>query len=321
MVHRRFRKPRLIAFPLVVLIPLLAVACGAAATPAEAPSATATIPAVEQPTQAPPPTIMAEPVKLPGDGAKAGVEYAPSFAQYWQPPTSFTVSRSRGGALRIIYEDALEHGNAWGAATGAADRFRTPTMNLLVQPNPYDANGEFIPDLAQSWTIHEDQQGVTFNFHDGIKWHNGAEFTCEDARFSLQTMITGEGLTNSYMKGFLPHLEVDGLACEDDQTLSVRFKGPTSIPLVPFTNRRAYMFNKAWFEAGGEEAMFQDVSVGTGAFRWAPGQEVGFDTQRFERNPDYFFGDGAVPYVDSLTFVGIVDESAQQAAMLAHQGG
>jgi hypothetical protein len=92
----------------------------------------------------------------------------------------------------------------------------------------------------------------------------------------------------------------------------VRFKGPTSDPLLVFTNRRAVIFNKAWFEAGGEEAMFQDASVGTGAFRWAPGQKVGVDTQHFERNPDYFFGDGTLPYVDQLTVVGIVDESAQR---------
>jgi ABC-type transport system substrate-binding protein len=127
-------------------------------------------------------------------------------------------------------------------------------MNLLIQENPYDFAGEYIPDLAQSWTIHEDNQGVTFNFHGGIKWHNGTEFTCEDARFSLETMITGEGLTNSYMKDHLPHLDVAGLECEDEQTLTMRFKGPTSVPLLVWTNRRAYIFNKAWFEAGGEEA-------------------------------------------------------------------
>jgi ABC-type transport system substrate-binding protein len=319
MVHPPFRNPRLVIPIPLILILLLAVACGTAAEPAAEPTNPPTA-ASEQPTSAPAPTAMAEPVKPAGDSTKPGVEYAPSFAQYWQLPTAVYGEPVKGGTFRVIYEDPLEHANAWGAATGAADRFRTPTMNLLVQPNPYDSSGEFIPDLAQGWTIHEDNQGVTFNFHDGIKWHNGAAFTCEDARFSLETMITGNGLTNSYMKGFLPHLDVGGLTCEDDQTLNMRFKGPTSIPLTALTNRRAYIFNKAWFEAGGEEAMFQDISVGTGAFKWAPGQEVGFDTQNFERNADYFFGDGTVPYIDSLTFVGIVDESAQQAAMLAHQG-
>jgi peptide/nickel transport system substrate-binding protein len=53
---------------------------------------------------------------------------------------------------------------------------------------------------------------------------------------------------------------------------------------------------------------------------WEPGQTVGVDTQRFERNPNYFKGDGALPYLDDLVFIGILDESAQQAALLAHEG-
>jgi peptide/nickel transport system substrate-binding protein len=319
VTHHWFRKPKL-AVPILLLL-ALAMACGTSVQPTEAPQPTAP-PAMEQSTQAPAPTAMAEPVSPPGDsgGPEPGVEYAPAFAEYWQPPTAVYGEPVKGGTLRIIYEDPLEHANVWGAPTGATDRYRSPTMNLLVQENPYDSSGEFIPDLAQSWTIHEDNQGVTFNFHDGIKWHNGAEFTCEDARFSLQVMATGEGITSSYMKGRLPHLDVPALKCDDDQTLNMRFKAPTSVPLLVFTNRRAVIFNKAWFEAGGEEAMFRDASVGTGAFRWAPGQEVGFDTQHFERNPDYFFSDGVLPYVDNVTVVGIVDESAQQAAMLAHQG-
>ncbi len=319
MLKRWLKKPGLVMYFSLILALTLAVACGSAARPEPAePQATAA-PAVVA-TQAPVPTAAPQAVEPAGEAMMAGIEHAPSFAEYWQPPTSVYGEPVRGGHLRVIYEDPLDHANAWGASTGTTDRFRSPTMNLIVQENPYDAGGEVMPDLAQGWTIHDDSQGVTFRFHDGIKWHNGEEFTCEDARFSLEIDITGEGLTNSYMKPLLQNVDLDSLACEDDQILTLRFKAPSSVPLLGLSNRRAYIFNKAWFEAGGEEAMFQDVSVGTGAFRWSPGQKVGVDTQHFERNLDYFFGGGTVPYVDELTVVGIVDESAQQAAMLAHQG-
>ena len=82
--------------------------------------------------------------------------------------------------------------------------------------------------------------------------------------------------------------------------------------LLGFAKSEAVIFNKAWFEAGGEEAMFQDVTQGTGPFMWEPGQTVGVDTQRFERNPNYFKGDGALPYLDNLVMFGILDESAHQ---------
>jgi peptide/nickel transport system substrate-binding protein len=314
MLKLWFNKPGLALYFSLTLVLVAVIACGTSVQPTEPPTVA---PRVVEPAAVP--TVAPQPTAALDDGMMAGIEHAPSFAEYWQPPTSVYGEPVRGGHLRIVYEDPLDHANAWGAPTGTTDRYRSPTMNLLVQENPYDFAAEPIPDLAQGWTIHDDNQGVTFRFHEGVKWHNGAEFTCEDARFSVETMVSGEGLTVSYMKGRTSHVDLSGLECEDDQTLVMRFKAPTAIPLLAWQNRRAYIFNKAWFEAGGEEAMFQDVSVGTGAFIWEPGQEVGVDTQNFEPNPDYFFGDGNLPYVDRLTITGIVDESAQQAAMLSHQ--
>lgn len=312
MTNHWFKRLRLVTPIALCLVLLLALACGTAA-----PSDDATM-AAPTATQVVVPTAMPQATAAMNNDNMGGGDHAPSFAQFWQPPTAVYGEPIKGGHLRIIYEDPLEHANAWGAGTGTTDRYRSPTMNLLVQENPYDFTGEAIPDLAQSWTIHDDNMGVTFYFHEGIKWHNGAEFTCEDARFSIETMVTAEGLTNGYMKGRLAHLDNSALACEDD-ALTMRFKAPSSIPLLALTNRRAYIFNQAWFEAGGETAMFQDVSVGTGAFTWESGQKVGVDTQNFEKNPDYFFGDGSLPYLDRLTIVGILDESAQQAALLSHQ--
>ena len=63
--------------------------------------------------------------------------------------------------------------------------------------------------------------------------------------------------------------------------------------------------------------MFLDVSMGIGPFMWADDQQVGVDIQRFERNPNYFIRE--LPYLDELVVHGILDESNQLAAQLAHQ--
>ena len=57
--------------------------------------------------------------------------------------------------------------------------------------------------------------------------------------------------------------------------------------------------------------------MGTGPFTWDEGQQVGVDEQYFSRNPNYHVE--GLPYIYNLTIFGILDESAQQAAMLAHQ--
>ena len=306
-------KPKALLFaPIIAVLALTAVACGASAPEPAAPAAPA-----EPAAAAPAATAVPAEVAMPAEEMMAEGKHAPAFAEYWQPDTEFYGQPVYGGTLRVNYEDPLEHSNAWGAATGAADSYRGPTSAILVMENPYDASAPIVPDLAQSWTIHDDLAGVTFDFREGTTWHNGDIFTCEDARFSFETMITAKGITASYMQSRLANVVLEELSCLDDLTLEMNFSGPTGTPLLPLSNRRGYIFNKAWFEAGGEDAMFQDASVGLGPFMWAEGQTVGIDEQHYEKNPNYFIPE--LPYVDDLVVFGILDESAQQATQLAHQ--
>ncbi len=322
MSYHWLRKPKAWALaPVVAVLALAAMACGAAATATPVPTAVPTEPpaAMAEPTAEPEmmaePTMemMAEPESMDMDMME-GLPIPDHVAEFYGEVT-------HGGTLRINYEDPLEHANAWGAASGVTDRYRMPTGALLVMENPYDSSAPIIPDLAESWELADNLDGITFNFRHGVTWHNGDAFTCEDARFSFETMQTGEGITASYMQGRLANVKPmgEGLVCLDDNTLQMNFTGPSgeAVLLLPLSNRRAQIFNKAWFEAGGEDAMFQDVSVGLGPFMWRDGQSVGVDTQYFDKNPNFYIP--GLPYVDELVINGILDESTQQATQLAHQ--
>ena len=284
-----------------------------AAAPA-APSQPAAEPAKQA---APTPTTVAQAALAPASESLAGPKEAPTFAEYWNPPTDFYGDPVYGGTLRINYEDPLEHANVWGARTGAAMRMRGPTHDNLIQDNPYNPGAPFIPGIAHGWTVDDDLKGVTFFLKDNVMWHSGEPMTCEDARYSYEIMITEEGITGSYMKNRLTHVDLNQLQCVDGSALKFRFTAPNAVPMLSFGNSAAMIFNKEWFQAGGEDAMFQDVSLGSGPFIWASGQQVGVDEQKFERNPNFHVE--GLPYVDELVIFGILDESAQQASMLAHQ--
>ena len=295
-----------------------------AADPASQPAAKAAEPAAPaaapaaQPEQAPPtPTTVAAAAVAPAAGMVEGPQEAPDFASYWKPPIDFYGEPVYGGTLRINYEDPLEHANIWGALTGAARRVRLPVHDTLMQDNPYNPGSPYIPGLAYGWTVDADLSGVTFYLKDNVQWHNGAPFVCEDARFTYETMITGEGITRPYMQVRLKNVILDELQCLDDHTLKFRYEAPDAVPLLHYGNTATVIFNKEWFLAGGEDAMFQDVSLGTGPFMWQEGQTVGFDQQHFDKNPNYHVE--GVPYVDQVTIFGILDETVQQATMLAHQ--
>ncbi|MBN1874222.1 MAG: ABC transporter substrate-binding protein [Anaerolineae bacterium] len=45
---------------------------------------------------------------------------------------------------------------------------------------------EFAPALAESWEISEDGKTYVFKVREGVKFHNGADLTAEDAAYSLQ---------------------------------------------------------------------------------------------------------------------------------------
>ena len=352
MSYQWLKKPKMLLLAATAMLALVAVACSSAAPttapPAatEAPAAMAEPAPVDQPAgeatggqsavaptdggsmQQPAPTAAPAPVEQPASGSMdSGDSMAMSDATLPIPDhvKNFYGEVVSGGRLRINYEDPLEHANAWGAGSGVTDRYRMPTGALLVMENPYDSGAPIIPDLAQSWEINSDLDGITFNFRPGTTWHNGDAFTCEDTRFSFETMITENGITASYMKSRLANVGDDsgagihGLTCVDDMTFRIDFVGPSSesVLLLPLANRRAQTFNKKWFQEGGEEAMFQDVSVGLGPFIWREDQSVGVDTQYFDKNPNYYFE--GLPYVDELVINGILDESTQQATQLAHQ--
>ena len=316
MSYYWLRRPKAFLYaPIIAVLLLAAAACGAAATATPVP----TPPPTEAPVVMAEPTAMPEPMEKPADEMMAGARHAPAFAEYWKPPTDFYGEPVYGGSLRINYEDPLQHANTWGASTGGATRLRGATMNRIVSDSPYD-NTMIIPDLAEGWTLDEGVTGATFYFHDNITWHNGEPFVCEDARFTFETWITGNGITASANKANFSFIDLDKTSCIDDLTLHIGYKGPTAPALLALTRSTATMFNKKWFQEGGEEAMFQDISVGTGAYIWREGQSVGIDEQRFDKNPNYFKGGGGVlPYVDELVIFGILDETAQQATMLAHQ--
>ena len=344
MKRYRIGKPWPIVYSLVVLSLLFLVACGSSTapveTPAQQPAAAAEQPAAAAPAQQPaaaaeqpaapaaaaaapaqapvatPTTVAQEAVAVVGE-SMAGPKEAPSFESYWKPPTDFYGDPVYGSTLRINYEDPLEHANIWGASTGAARRVRTPTHDTLMQDNPYNPGSPYIPGLAYGWTVDADLQGVTFYLKDNAQWHNGAPFVCEDARFTYETMITGNGLTRPYMQTRLSNVVLSELECLDDYTLKFRFDAPSAVPLLNFGHTGSVIFNKEWFLAGGEDAMFQDVSVGTGPFMWGEGQDVGIDEQHFDKNPNYHFE--GLPYVDEVVIFGILDETAQQATMLARQ--
>jgi ABC-type transport system substrate-binding protein len=54
----------------------------------------------------------------------------------------------------------------------------------LLAHDVYNAS-EIVGDLAEWWEVAEDGTRVTFHLHKGVKLHDGSDFRCADAQYSM----------------------------------------------------------------------------------------------------------------------------------------
>ena len=58
-------------------------------------------------------------------------------------------------------------------------------QNIFEGLTRMNDSGEVLPGLARSWDISEDGTVYTFHLAEGVTFHDGASFSAEDVKFSL----------------------------------------------------------------------------------------------------------------------------------------
>ena len=76
------------------------------------------------------------------------------------------------------------------ANDSAAERVRSLVFNSLVKKNE---NFEYVGDLASDIKISDDGKTVTFTLRDGVKFHNGREFTSADVKYTFDKLFESKG--------------------------------------------------------------------------------------------------------------------------------
>ncbi|MGE0845204.1 MAG: ABC transporter substrate-binding protein [Flavobacteriaceae bacterium] len=162
--------------------------------------------------------------------------------------------------------------------------------------------GEVLPALAESWTISDDGLTYTFKLRQKVKFHDGSDFTAEDALFSL-TRASGEKSENAQKALFAT---IETVSVVDNYTLRVKLSQPTG----------SFLFNLGWGDAvmvAPETAEGNKTHpVGTGPFKFA--DWVKGDRVDLVRNEGYW---GKKPALEKATFKFIPDPAAAASALMA----
>jgi peptide/nickel transport system substrate-binding protein len=147
---------------------------------------------------------------------------------------------------------------------GAEDVVLKPLFENLLSRD--GKTGELSPMLAERWQVLDGGRTWKFYLRKGVRFHNGAELTADDVRFTFMTLAK-EGSANSLAPEFRL---IKSMEIENPHTLTVRFDKPS----VVFGNKvtqglfasSAFIQSRKHIEAGEEAAERKPVATGPWKF-------------------------------------------------------
>jgi len=156
-----------------------------------------------------------------------------------------------------------------------------------------DTDGTFVPWLAKSWTISDDQLHYTFDLRDDVTFTDGEPFNAEAVKANFDH-ITAEETASAQAASMLGY-STDGGAyvdttVDDEYTVTVNFSEPyapflqaASTALLGFYSPKVLSEKADQLKTGGP-----GITVGSGPFilsEYTPDQELVYTP-----NPDYNWG-------------------------------
>ncbi len=206
---------------------------------------------------------------------------------------------------------------------------RTLNPALRASTGVYNISGKIVeplidrgydgyePVLATEWSTSEDGLAITVKLREGVKWHDGEAFACDDVAFTAMEMW--KPLLN-YSSALQANLE--SVDCTDEHTAVFNYSKPMPLGLfVAAMPDLGHPMPKHLYEGTDIlKSEYNTAPVGTGPFKFVEyerGQYV-----MAEKNEDYWRE--GFPHLDRIVWRFIKDKSAAAAALEAgevHESG
>lgn len=191
-------------------------------------------------------------------------------------------------------------GNSWN------DWILWLVYDKLVEPSPYVGQAEnwLATKIEQ---IDKDAKVWEVTLRDGVKWHDGTDFTAEDVAFTFNYYREGPPNRWTHHVSSVPRIE----GVEILNRLKVRL---TSVKPMPnfdkITAADLAMKQKAQWENVKEPKKFTDLPIGTGPYKLVSYEADKY--YKFKANENYWQGK---PLVDELTLIMIKDPQTMFTAL------
>jgi len=165
---------------------------------------------------------------------------------------------------------------------------------------------DIIPGLATDWVVADDDKTWTVTLRQGVKWHDGVEFTAEDVKFTYTAAMAEELASNT--GAFVAQImgSPDNIEIIDNYTVKFNLPEPYAyfasgilaegygfmlpkhiLENVPYEEWRSHTFNtgEGSYEAGNGYTAYGPV--GTGPY-WYMAYDPTTYTNHMGKNADYW---------------------------------
>jgi peptide/nickel transport system substrate-binding protein len=180
-------------------------------------------------------------------------------------------------------------------------------MMMMQYDTLYQVNaaGEPSPWLATEVKLAEDGLSYDITLRDGVKWHDGTDFTANDVKFAFGYYI--EKAIGRFSRDLRL---VESVEVTDNTHLVVKMKGPSpsftwqvlvDVPIIP---------EHIWKDVVDPKTEVFETNIGTGPYKLL--EHKADQYYRFEANDDYFAGQ---PLVKEIQFIQFSDDAGMIAAL------
>ncbi len=211
----------------------------------------------------------------------------------------------RGGRVTFAIEQDPGHIAPFGAILTLGWTAVEPMYESLLE---WDRNLNLKPALATGYTIR-DSKTIDFTLRRGVRFHNGKEFTSEDAVYSFLQQLNPPLPGSVSVLGQVP--AIAGTEARGKYGLRMHLKT---------ADARVFGY-LAWqrYASMVPADMYKELNaartgIGTGPYK-IDGSYVPNDHINYVRNPNYW--KKGQPYLDALNYRIIPDEQARIAALRA----
>jgi peptide/nickel transport system substrate-binding protein len=186
-------------------------------------------------------------------------------------------------------------------------------------------NGEYAPELAESWEVNADSTEITFHLNRNVRWQDGAPFSADDVVFTFQLYSNPavEAVSRHYL-GYIAGVDESGaetgprsiaVRAVDRNTVVIRMRNAMFYETLLTSLNNVFILPKHILE-GKTSAQLNapetwESPIGTGPFRFL--SKIEGERIEYAANKDYFLG---APKFDKLV-VRVVPANSLLASLIS----